>query len=275
MEGWEKGEMKSKLPDNALTLAALGILAFVVADVTHEALGHGIAILAFGGKPVLLTSCNIDHSGTINRWIPAAGGIANLVVGFLALVAVRLSRKASPHLRYFFVLAASFNLFFAAGYPIASGIAGFGDWAAVIAGWTPIWAWRLLLIAATLILYWVFLRVVARAIRPFGGSNEPEDISRLRRITVIPYVAAIVAATLAAALNPSRNFGTMLGGIMAAAASFGLTQMDNFPQAGTAKASVPPAGPITRSVPWIVAGAVVLVFFVGVLGRGIRFSPGM
>jgi hypothetical protein len=35
MEGWEKGEMKSKLPDNALTLAALGILAFVVADVTH------------------------------------------------------------------------------------------------------------------------------------------------------------------------------------------------------------------------------------------------
>jgi hypothetical protein len=92
---------------------------------------------------------------------------------------------------------------------------------------------------------------------------------------MIPYLAALVAATLAASLNPSRNFGTILGGVMAAAASFGLTQMDHFPQARTAKPSVPPAGPITRSLPWIVAGAVVLVFFVAVLGPGIRFSPGL
>jgi hypothetical protein len=145
--------MQSRPPDHALTLAALGIVAFVLADVTHDALGHGLAILAFGSKPVLLTSCNIDYTGATTRWIPAAGGIANLVIGFVALLAVRLNWKASPQLRYFFVLGASFNLFFAAGYPIASGRARFGDWAAVIAGWTPIWAWRLLLIAVTLILY--------------------------------------------------------------------------------------------------------------------------
>jgi hypothetical protein len=50
-----------KPTDDALTLASLGIVAFVIAIVTHEGLGHGLATLAVGGKPVMLTT--VRHEG--------------------------------------------------------------------------------------------------------------------------------------------------------------------------------------------------------------------
>jgi hypothetical protein len=115
------------------------VLAFALADVSHEALGHGLATLAVGGKAVLLTTCYFSSSGNSSRWIPAAGGLMNLAVGLGTLAALRLCSHLSPLLRYFLVLGAAFNLLFAFGYPAYSGIARFGDWAAVISGFEPEW----------------------------------------------------------------------------------------------------------------------------------------
>ena len=126
--------MQANPRDNTLTLIALGVLAFILADTTHEALGHGLATLAVGGIPVLLTSSYFSTSGHYSRWIPAGGGIANVILGLLALACTRLARKAAPPLLYFLILLAAFNLLFAAAYPFYSGVALFGDWASVIAG---------------------------------------------------------------------------------------------------------------------------------------------
>jgi hypothetical protein len=41
----------------------------------------------------------------------------------------------------------TFNLFEAGGYFLFSGIGNIGDWAAVVAGWRPAWAWRVALVA--------------------------------------------------------------------------------------------------------------------------------
>jgi hypothetical protein len=139
--------MQANPRDNTLTLIALGVLAFILADTTHEALGHGLATLAVGGMPVLLTSSYFSTSGHYSRWIPAGGGIANVILGLLALACTRLARKAAPSLLYFLFLLAAFNLLFAAAYPFYSGVALFGDWASVIAGLAPAWLWRSLLIA--------------------------------------------------------------------------------------------------------------------------------
>jgi hypothetical protein len=46
--------------DDAPTLAALAILAFIVADVAHEVIGHGAAYLALGGRSFVMTT---------TRWI--------------------------------------------------------------------------------------------------------------------------------------------------------------------------------------------------------------
>jgi hypothetical protein len=263
--------MTDKSVDDALTLVSLGIVAFVVAIVSHEGLGHGLATLAVGARPVMMTTCYFSSSGSVSRWIPAAGGIANVVVGLLSVLVLRLLRTAKPHIRFFLVLVAAFNLLFAAGYPAYSGIAAFGDWAAVISGLSPAWLWRVLLVAFSVISYYLSLRLLAIEIRPFCGSNSPEALRRLRRITVIPFLAALAAATLAGALNPSGWTIIFTAALPGAATAFGLTQLDHFSET-RASYSPPPAGAITRSAGWVLAAAAFLAIFVGVLGPGIKFG---
>jgi hypothetical protein len=260
-----------KMQDDALTLSALGIVAFVVAPVPHEGLGHGLATLLVGAKPVMLTTCYFSSSGSLSRWIPAAGGMANAAVGLLSILALRLLRRAGARVRYFLALVVAFNLLFAAGYPAYSGIAAFGDWAEVVSGLSPAWLWRVLLIAFSVISYYLSLQLLAVELRPFCGSNAPEALARLRRITLVPFLAALAAAGLGGALNPAGWTIIFTAALPGAAAAFGLTQLDHFP-AARAGGRAGPAGAITRSLGWILVGAAVLAFFVGVLGPGIRFG---
>jgi hypothetical protein len=258
--------------DDALTLIALGVVAFVIAIATHEGLGHGLATLAVGAKPVMLTTCYFSSSGSLSRWIPAAGGIANVIVGLISVLALRLFRTAGPHIRYFFTLVVAFNLLFAAGYPAYSGIAAFGDWAAVTAGLSPAWLWRLSLVVFSVISYTLSLRLLAVELRPFCGSEAREAQARLRRITLIPFVAALGAASLAGALNPSGWTIIFTAALPGAAAAFGLTQMDHFSAVRVNDSSLP-AGTISLSLGWILAAVAILAIFVGVLGPGIKFGP--
>jgi hypothetical protein len=262
--------------DDGPTLAALGMLAFALTDVSHEALGHGLATLAVGGKAVLLTTCYFTSNGNFSRWIPAAGGLMNLAVGLGSLAALRLISRSAPLGRYFLVLVAAFNLFFAFGYPAYSGIAQFGDWAAVTSGFEPQWLWRVLLVVVAVVGYYGSMKLLARPLAVFAGTagvptGRPPDKARLKRITTIPYVAAMIIACLAGALNPNGWRTMLTAGLPAAAAAFGLTQMDHFVGSIWGGASQEVIGPMQRSSRWILAAVVVLIFFVGVLGPGIRF----
>jgi hypothetical protein len=264
--------MQSETQDDALTLMALGILAFILADVTHEALGHGLATLAVGAKPVLLTTCYFSTQGIVSRGIPAAGGLANVCAGLLLLLALRALQPRSPHMRHFLVLCAAFNLFFATAYPFYSGIALFGDWAGVISGLTPAWFWRALLIIVSVAGYYLSLLLVGHAVGPFWRSRESQAMQRLRRITLIPYLAAMAAACLGGIPNPAGWPVIFTAALPAAAASFGLTQMDHFTRSAAPDSAVEPVGTIMRSYAWIAVSGAVLIFFVTVLGPGIHFS---
>jgi len=257
--------------DDAFTLVALGTVAFILADVAHEGLGHGLATLAAGGTPVMLTTCYFSSSGSLSRWIPAAGGIANGVVGLLSLAALRLLSKAGPHLRYFLTLSIAFNLFFAAAYPAYSGIALFGDWAAVISGLNPAWFWRVLLVAFSAVSYYLSLRLLGREMRMFCPEADAKGLKRLRRMTLTPYLAALAVAALGGALNPAGWTVIFTAAIPGAAAAFGLTQMDHFLSFQEQKPSAT-VGIITRSAGWIFAAALTLALFAALLGPGIKFS---
>jgi hypothetical protein len=222
----------------------------------------------------LLTTCFIRSSGSLSRWIPAGGGIANLVVGLVSVLGLHLLRMARPSIRCFLVLLAAFNLLFAAAYPAYSGIALFGDWAAVISGLSPAWVWRGLLVVFSVISYYLSLLLLAVELRPFCGSNAPGALARLQRITLIPFIAALAAAGLGGAFNPVGWTVIFTSALPGAAAAFGLTQVDNFPAVSVSGSSIP-AGAITRSLGWILAAAGVLIFFVGVLGPGIKFGPNL
>jgi hypothetical protein len=268
----ELSKLQTTPTDDFPTLIALGIIAFIIADVAHEALGHGLATLAVGGHPELLTTSYFSSSGSWSRWIPAGGGIANLMVGGLFMFTLRMFRVMTPTLRYFCILGATFNLLFAAGYPFYSGIAVFGDWASVISGLSPAWLWRVLLVVVSVAGYYGALLLLATEVRPFCGSGSVDALRRLRRITLIPVLAALVTACVAGALNPRGWINVVTAAAPAAAAAFGITQLDHFPAVRSADPSVPKVGPITRSFSSIIVAMALLVFFIGVLGPGIKLG---
>ena len=64
------------------TLVAIALVSYVIADIVHEALGHGGACLLSGGKAVALSTVHFECSIS-TRFISAAGTCANLIAGGL------------------------------------------------------------------------------------------------------------------------------------------------------------------------------------------------
>jgi hypothetical protein len=113
-----------------LTVIAIAALAYTIANVAHEGLGHGGAVLLLGARPTMFNAIffNYDESTastTAQRLISAGGSIANLLIG-LPLLAL-LPRIRSTRWRYFLWLFAAVNILTAFGYFLFSGVGGIGD----------------------------------------------------------------------------------------------------------------------------------------------------
>jgi hypothetical protein len=254
-----------------LTVAAITISATVIADIIHEALGHGGMCVATGARALVLSTVHFDCSAD-TRVVAAGGTLANLIFGALFWVAER-AVKRSASWRYFFWLLMTFNLFSAGGYFLFSGIGNIGDWAAVVAGWQPAWAWRVGLVALGVVTYFfVFVPLCLRELRPFLGNDAKIRVRRARQLTVTPYLTAGVLACIAGALNP---VGPLLILISAAAASFGgnsgLAWMWNLlhgPRIPSSEFQMPE---IERNRGWIIAAVVLAIGFIAGLGPGVKF----
>jgi hypothetical protein len=264
-------------PIDRPTLVAIAVVAYALANLVHEGLGHGGACLLAGGRPLALSAIHFEEDpGTLDavgeKWLAAGGTIANVAVGVLALVALRAARRAPSAGRYFLWLLMTVNLLQAAGYWLFSGLGNVGDWAGVIEGFSPHWAFRLGLALVGLAAYVGVVVLSLRELAPFLGSGT----DRLRRavtLTVIPYLAGGLLYVAAGLPNP---VGWMLVLISAAAASFGGTSaLAWMAQLLRNEARFSPQGgeapSIPRSLPWLAAGVVVTLLFVGVLGPGVRF----
>src|SRR3954469_9700508 len=142
------------------------MVAFVCACVSHEAIGHGGACLATGGRIVLLTSvffrCEPGSS-----FVDAAGTIMNLAVAGLAWLTFARSTPSST-LRLFAIFVFAFNALWGTGYFIYSAVLDTGDLAFV---WrvNPLaapWLWRLVLGGVGVFLYSRAMRVMAPLLPP-------------------------------------------------------------------------------------------------------------
>jgi hypothetical protein len=149
------------------TWLGIGAVAFIVACVAHEAIGHGGACVLTGGRIVLLTSVLFKCSPA-NALTDATGPSMNLIVGVAAWVAVRYGRIGSTRLRGLLALIAAFDLFWGTGYLIYSSVAGTGDWMfalrAVAGGSAE--SWTVMMGVLGVFLYWRSLRVVAAVLPP-------------------------------------------------------------------------------------------------------------
>ena len=265
---------QSATQPDLLTIAAIAIAATVIADVIHEGLGHGGMCAATGAQPLTLSTVHFECSAD-TRLVAAGGTLANLVFGALFWIAER-AVKQTPSWRYFCWLLMTFNLFQAGGYFLFSGIGNVGDWAAVVAGWQPAWAWRVGLIALGTVTYFLlFVPLCLRELRPFLGRDAKIRVRRGRQLTLAPYLTAGILSCVAGALNP---VGPLLILISAAAASFGgnsgLAWMWNLlygPRIPSSELQMPE---IERSQEWMVAAVLLAIVFIAGLGRGVKFHSG-
>lgn len=253
--------MKSDLPD-LLTVIAIALVAYATSNVLHEAVGHGVACVAVGGKPIMLSSLHFECgdeaiSVLARRAVAAAGTIVNFIAAAVGLFFFKTTRK--PHAAYFWWLFMTLNFLMGAGYFLFSGIGNIGDWAAVAAGTMSPVIWRPVMALFGGGLYFLLAR---RSGQLLGDLS----MTRPRLLTVPAYIAGGVLYCVSGLFNP---VGPILIAISAAAASFGgasgLLWLTKFTPAT--------AGSVTleRSYAWVIAGCVVAAGFVLILGPGIRF----
>jgi hypothetical protein len=251
--------------DDTPTVIAMASLACMLQDVLHEGLGHAVTAWLSGAHRIGLSTVAMQ-ADVSTRWISASGTLVNIVAGVLLWIVLKRYPFRSS-MRYFLILAMAGNLFTGTGYFLFSGVANFGDWAAVVTGWQPRWLWRIGLVVVGALTYYISMRVVATELRPF----KSEVAGRLRRLCFIPYAADGILAGVAGLLNPLGVFYVFASALPSTlGANAGLLSLPSMMR------RVPPtpkgAEPIERSMAWIGSGAVAVLIFVLVLGRGITLS---
>jgi hypothetical protein len=262
---------ESAARSNLWTVIAVAVVACAACDMTHEVLGHGVACLLTGVRPLSLSTVALQ-TGTSDRWVAAAGSIANVILGVLAFVLHR-RRAVFNAGTYFLWLFATTNLLNGTGYLLFSGVLGIGDWAVVISGLEPHVAWRGLLTASGAVLYAVAILLVAASASSLvrRGLVERGEIQRL----VFPaYVAGGLLLVAGSAMNRIDPSLILTSGVSSGfGAMAGLVLVPRIVEGRTAGWAGPTA---TTSLPfslgWVIAGALVAMGFVLVLGPGVRWS---
>jgi hypothetical protein len=218
-------EFSMKKGPDLLTLASIAVVAYALADVVHEGLGHAGTCLLVGGRPLILTSMQFEGdteglSPVADRLIAAGGTVANLVAGALALPLLRWSRDRSPALWSFLWTFITVNLLQGTGYPLFSGVGGIADWAAVIRGWEPAWPWRLALVVVGGLSYVLAVRWAMTAPATRLEETGSARVGAAYVYTLTSYVVGCALYVAAGLLNPA---GLKLVAASAVATSLGGT----------------------------------------------------
>jgi hypothetical protein len=258
---------------DALTIASIAAVAYMLGNILHEGLGHGGACLLSGGRPLVLSSVHFECSAD-TRLVMAGGTLVNLLAGALFFILGRLVSREYPRLKFFLWLAMAVNLFAGTGYFLFSGIGGIGDWSDFIRGLGPQVPLRITLTALGVVTYAAAARVNLMELRPFIGSDQ-QRYSRASRMLAVAYFTGGIVMCVAGAFNPK---GAILILISAAASTFGGSSGLLWATQWLKSESMVPLGSvetpivIQRSWRWTVLAGAVAGIFVFVLGPSIRFS---
>jgi hypothetical protein len=255
-------------PNNRATIISMAVLAIAASSLLHEGLGHGVTAWLRGDIPTELTS---NHLSDIrpDRLVDAAGTLVNLIVGALAMALSALSGRRA-NLRYFLWLLSCFNLMDGAGYFLFSGVIGFGDWEAVIAGLPHYLALRIAMCLFGAVFYYFVVALMMRLLRPFCPTNSYAN-SHYNTLARLPYYAACAFYCLAGAFDPLGIKLLLISTIPAAfGGNSGFVWGDSV-LSRTPSLSTPPLV-ITRQPAWWIAAILIGLVYILILGRGIAFK---
>jgi hypothetical protein len=234
-----------------LALVCIAFAAYLAADLAHETLGHGGACLALGGR-VLMIDTTFEDCSIKSTLIDGAGPTMGILAALLAWAGARVARTQSLHL--FLVLLFAFAAFWNVGYMIKSGLMYDGDWHFVIAGLQPTVAWHIGLAILGIVLYIAAMRMLA-CIWPAGEDMASPSFA------LTAYVAAAALSAAGGAFDPKGHSAIFTDALPSSLAAIGLVLVGVRRTSGVA---------VPVSAGWIGAGVLSAVFFVAVLGPGVR-----
>jgi hypothetical protein len=262
--------MADAVRDDRVTVAAIAALACILQDVLHEGLGHGVTAWLSGAHAITMSTVALQ-SDIDTRLISANGTLVNLLFAAIFWLLLRRAERYRPSARYFLVLALMGNLFTATGYFLFSGVMNFGDWAAVIRGLQPHWAWQAGLVIVGVASYWASMVVVGAELQPFQEKRERS--SRVLSLCYTPYFTDGVLAFCGGLMNPLGFFYVIASALPSTlGANAGLLSLPFVMLKWRRVHLEERVGPIPRSPAWIAAGVVTSLLFIFVLGRGISWS---
>lgn len=262
------------------TIIAISILAWAMSNAGHEIIGHGGAF-ALQGYPTVYVSTSFQVVDSADALSPsqhriglAAGTLFNLLLAAVCWLGLRRARSQDGRLLYLLWVLMSLNLFYSASYIMGWFIGPTLDWSLFIVGLEPQLGWKLGLVAGGLMLLVFGFTLSRRHFEIFLGDEVTERRKRMTTLTLTPYVVAIVIKMSAAAVSPNNDKMLVLLGAFGATGFFliWINLLRFWPLRGAVKASGQSIA-IEQSWPWILAGAIALVLYVGVLGRGIGELP--
>jgi hypothetical protein len=248
--------------DNIPAIAAVGLLAYLSADVAHHALGHAGACLVLGGRVVSLSSIYVNCT-IRGATIDLAGPFANLAVGLVAFVVARYAARSSPVTRLFYVLAAAFNLFWFELQLVFSAATRTDDWAWALRHYGTGAPVRYGLIAFGALAYFATIRLTASQLSSF--AHPP---ARVAKIVFVAWLAAGLLACATGLLDPHPIPAILHHAApQSFALSLGLLFVPR--RAGAFASRTTPAPPLPFSIAWIASAAIAAIASIVFLGPGI------
>lgn len=271
----EKSTPHQQSPINWLTTIAISAIAISITIALHEAI-HAVACAIGGGILQEFSALHVacQSASTIHGKIVAgSASVINIFIGIGAFLLLRQSSNRRFELQYFLWLFMLVNWLNGAGYWMLSGIANFGDWATVIAGWKPTILWRIVMALIGTGTYTFFVWFALKALGKIIGGSDDEQISRAVKLGIFSYIGIVFVVLLAGIFNPyGFNSSPVIGGLMAAV--FGMSPLLWMMQWFQAKSFIKePNAPlqINFSWPWVITAVFIIFLYAYVLGSTLYF----
>jgi hypothetical protein len=261
------------------TLVAVSIVAWALANMLHEIIGHagaavllGIQVRAASTTTVAIAWDQIQSIGEY-RVIHAGGTVVNLLTGALALLALRRGERTSVASHYFLWLFATFSAIVVTMNLVSAPLIGGGDWIEFLTGLEPRDAWKACIIGTGGLLAVIGYVLPLRFWMPCLKGSRLLQVG----ITVIPLITVIVAQTLSLAKSPFVRLPPESNHLVASVFAYfhfvlWVVLVNLIP--GPRSSEPVQCIHLPRSSAWLVLGLFVLVFYVAVLGPGIGSFEG-
>ncbi len=265
---------RTTLPDR-LTVIAIAVMAYAGVKFCHEIVGHCSMAALVGNRCGVLSVTYTplvkeitDYHSWQYHLILIAGSTANWAAGLVCLGLLHTWRTAPPAWRYFLWLSLCVNLFLPSTYMAAAPIIKYGDSYLLISDLPGQFFWRSALVPAGAVMCLLSFRLCrTELVRLIGFGGRAAR--RVAWELVAPAYVAGGVMTVTAGFFSRLEFKWVQ--LEAVGGTFGLTvwllllplSIPEAPAAGAHPFVIP------RSKGWIVAGALVGLTFIGVLGPGI------